>query len=89
MGTTQRVFINNAAASTEHFQDEQETTTKRADGPGGLRERGAPCNTSVSTVTLKHNRFPKGTQTLSNKAANCVLKLHSLFKLNFCFVGKY
>lgn len=38
MGTTQRVSINNAAALTEYFQDEQKTTTKKAlsaDGPVG------------------------------------------------------
>lgn len=30
MGATQLVFINNAAASTEYFQDEQKATTERA-----------------------------------------------------------
>lgn len=66
MGTTQRVFINNAAALTEYFQDEQKTTTKKAlsaDGPVG-GEGGALCNTRLSTVTLKHDRFLKGSQSL-------------------------
>lgn len=67
MGTTQHVSINNAAASTDYFQAEQKTTTKitlSSMFPWG--KEGDLCNMSLLIVTIKHNRFPKGSQSLCN-----------------------
>lgn len=67
MGTTQHVSINNAAASTDYFQDEQKTTTKRTLSAMSLwGKEGDLFNMSLLIATIKHNRFPKGSQSLCN-----------------------
>lgn len=67
MGTTQHVSINNVAASTDYFQDEQKTTTKTIlSGVTPWGKVGDLCNTNILIAIIKHNRFPKGSLPLSN-----------------------
>lgn len=56
MGTTQHVSINNVAASTDYFQDEQKTTTKTIlSGMTPWGKAGDLCNTNPLIAIIKHN----------------------------------